>query len=383
MSWESVIGQDRAKTILRSSISHDRVSHAYLFSGPEGVGKDAMAIEFAKTLNCDRRSDESCGGCVSCSRISMLQHPNVRFVHALPVGKNETAGDPPLLRLTESDLSLVRDEIAKKSANPYHQLSIPRATNIKINSVREIRRESALALASTGKRVFIFSGAEDMSDEAANSLLKTLEEPHEDTILVLTTSHPDQLLPTILSRCQHIRFDPLREVDISEALQQRKGLPAAEARIIAQLARGSYLLASEMTGSSVAERRLEAVGFLRLALYLPRPDLLAEIERLSTSYPRTEMEAFLMLLQSWLHDAMLVHEGLETAAYESEALGKFVRHHTAAEYVHAIGSIDRAISLLNKNVYIPLILIQLAITLQKNIFGSSLKTRGAALETSV
>ena len=114
----------------------------------------------------------------------------------------------------------------RKAKDPYHQIAIPRATGIKINSIREIRREAPLTSASQKRRMFILSNADMLTDVAAHTLLKTLEEPPAHCMLILTTSYRDELLPTILSRCQQVRFDPLSDVQIQEGLVERDGVEA-------------------------------------------------------------------------------------------------------------------------------------------------------------
>ena len=93
MSWNSIIGQGRAKEILQRSIEQKRVAHAYLLWGPRGVGKDALALEFAKTLLCHTQGTEACGVCASCTKMRNLQHPNLKIVFALPAGKSEKNSD--------------------------------------------------------------------------------------------------------------------------------------------------------------------------------------------------------------------------------------------------------------------------------------------------
>src|SRR5713101_2537603 len=267
MSWDTIIGEHRVKRILRSSIGNNRLAHAYLFSGADGLGKSAMAIELAKTLNCEKRLADACGKCRSCTKFASLQHPNLHLVFALPVGKGEKYGDDPLAKLPDDDVLLIQEEIQRKAAHPYHHILIPRANTIKINSVREIRRESSMAMFEEGRRVFVILDAEQLGDEAANALLKTLEEPHEDTMLILVTPKPDSLLPTIVSRCHHIRFDPVPEDEIRSALVGHQGTGGHEAAPIAALANGSYGRALELSGVAFQDRRADAISLLRAILY--------------------------------------------------------------------------------------------------------------------
>jgi DNA polymerase-3 subunit delta' len=362
MSWNSVIDQHRLKHILQSSLERHRLAHAYLFSGPEGSGKYAAAIELAKTVNCERGAAEACDACPSCLQCRTLQHPDVNLIFALPVGKNEKQGDAPLAKLTDDEVALVQEQLAMKAKNPYHPIELARATTIKVNSIREIRKRSSMSAFSRGKKIFIIIDAELMNDEAANALLKTLEEPNEDTLLILTSSRADTLLPTLLSRCQHIRLDPLSPAALEAALREREGLEPDQARLIAHLARGSYTRALQYAHSSLGERRSEAVELLRAMVLKSRRELLEEIDRINTDYERPRVEELLQLLQYWLRDAMMLHAGIDSgiAGDDGGALRKFLQRYPSARYDALLDDLDRAISLLSKNVYIPLILLHLA-----------------------
>src|SRR5947207_1199986 len=110
MTWNTVIGQHGVKRILRSSIEGNRLAHAYLFSGPDGFGKSAAAIELAKTLNCETGTADACGKCRSCTKFASLQHPNLRLVYPLPVGKGEKNGDDPFAKMSDDDIALIQEE---------------------------------------------------------------------------------------------------------------------------------------------------------------------------------------------------------------------------------------------------------------------------------
>ncbi|MGA2622447.1 MAG: DNA polymerase III subunit [Bacteroidota bacterium] len=373
MAWKSVIGQERVKDLLISSLRQNRLAHAYLFSGPGGVGKDALAIELAKVLNCENAVFEACDTCSNCVKFQSLQHPNIHLIFSLPVGKNEVSGDPPLEKLTDEQISTVKEQLALKAQNLYHDIVVPKATTIKVNSIREIRRTLSLRSFGKGKSVSIIMDADQLNDESSNALLKTLEEPHENNLLILTTARPDYLLPTIVSRCQQVRFDILRNEEIQDALVRRKQLDASRAAIIAQLANGSYARALELISTSLLELRNEAVEFLRSALHRKREDFLQAIDNIVTGSNRPEIEQFLYLLQSWLRDTMAAREGSGRVVNidNLDALKKFVDHYPEIDDVAVARLIQRAISLLNKNVYIPLILLNLGIELRKLILPKS------------
>lgn len=354
-------------------LQRNRLAHAYVFSGPEGVGKDAVAIELAKVLNCEHGTITSCESCPSCAKFGSLQHPNLHLIFALPVGKGETAGDSPTEKLSGEDLASLREQVVLKAKNPYHKIVLSKASTIKVNSIRGIRTSSALTSYGSGKKVFVVMDAEQLNDEASNALLKTVEEPHENTLLILTTAHPDLLLPTIVSRCQQIRFDYLRDVEIQQALQQRENLDAEKASLFARIANGSYSRALELMSSTLLEQRKASVDYLRSALRRSRVELFQTIDQIVSGSERAEIEEFLNILQSWLRDAAALQEGSDKVINvdDIESLKKFVAHYSEADYVSVFRAIGRSISLLNKNVYIPLILMNLAIDLRKSILRTS------------
>ncbi len=368
MIWPRVIGQQRVKQTLLSAIRSGRMPHAYLFHGGEGVGKDAVAIELARVLHCQRSREEACGQCDSCRTITSMQHPDVRLVVALPVGKGEKSDDAPLAKLTEPEIKTIQEEYRAKGENPYHRIAIPRANIIKINSIREVRRESSMSTVQRGRRIFIISEADQMGDEASNTLLKTLEEPSGDTMLILTTSHKDALLPTILSRCQNIRFDPLSEDEIRTALVERNNVEKERATLVARLANGSYTRAEDLLSDDVESERQEVVNFIRHALAPNAPVLIEDVERVADRKDRDLISRFLVMMLMWFRDAMVLSNGGSIINLDQQDdLKRFVGRFPAADLIAVLADVERAISLLERNVYIKLVLIDLAYHLKTHI----------------
>jgi DNA polymerase III subunit delta' len=370
MSWTRVLNQSRAKEILQTVLEKGRMAHAYLFSGPPGAGMDAMALEFAKTVNCERSSTEACDQCSSCQKANRHQHPDIHLVFALPVGMGEKSGDSPMAKLAEEEVAAVREQIEMKWNNPYHKISLNRATAIKINSVREIRRETSLMASEKGRKVFILFDAELMNDEASNALLKTLEEPPPQTLLILTTTQPSQLLPTLSSRCQHLPFQPLTTEDVRLGLLQRENVSEQEADSVAVLSKGNYARALQLLQTDYRKQRDEFLDFLRLAVKGKIAELLQHIDRVTVENDKDEIIEGLQFLQGWLRDAMITQQtaGKQNRAAD-ESLHKFVTRYTNVDYRSADDEIERAISLIGKNVYISIILLTLAFSLEKTITG--------------
>jgi DNA polymerase-3 subunit delta' len=309
--------------------------------------------------------EEACGMCAACRAVAKMQHPDVRLIIALPRGTGETKDDGPLDRLSASDLDSVRESLARKAADPYVRIALPRATGIKVNSIRELRREAAAGTSDGKQRVFLISKADQMNDESANMLLKTLEEPVGPCMLILTTARRDALLPTIRSRCQEIRFDPLREEEIRDALVSRGAADLTRATLAARLANGSYTSALELLGEDLQEERREAVAFLRHVLGAHVLPLGKDIDRLADAKDRDLVARFLILLLVWLRDALaLRHGGTIINVDQQEDLERFVSRFPAADLREAMGQVEHALSLLDRNVYIKLVLLHLAVRLK-------------------
>lgn len=377
MSWDRIIGQRRAKLALRAALVSGKIPHAWIFTGAEGVGKDAAAIEVAKVLRCENPGPNAmpCGHCHGCLTTSALQNANVKFVFALPTGKGEDGrSDAPMLKLSDAEITQIQEQVALKSSDPYHNISIPRAQQIKISSVREIKRDIVFAATEEGWRVVIISEAHLMGEEAANAFLKTLEEPAPRTLLILTTSHRERLLPTILSRCQEIRFDLLTDAEIADALVERNGLDMTSAQLLAKLAEGSYGRAVELTSGDINQVRFDVISFLRAALKRSPTAVHAEIERLTAINDRTHLERTLSLLALWLRDCFALRAtGRDEVVVNQDQLKdirSFNTNFAGASLERLLWSVEEGIRAVRGNAQIPLVFTVLSMRLEQACFQS-------------
>ena len=370
-----IIGHQRVKKILYHAIVENKVASAYLFSGIEGIGKDGLAFEFAQTLNCSNpviktNSIEPCHQCRNCKQFDKLAHANLDYLFSIPSGGADSKSDNPLEKLTKSQVEDIKKQIEAKAKNPYHKITIEKANQIRIVQVRQIKNKlSRSGNASTGRRVVIVSHADEMTTEAANAFLKTLEEPPENITIILTTSRPDSILQTIHSRTQEIYCSPLPDDLIVEKLLQDVDCSQAEARIAAALGQGSYTTALESLTEENMELRNYPIQLLRISFKKNyyRTELLKEIDSIS-KYDKKEVIQLLSLMLFWLRDvSILTQSGNENNVINLDQLDiikKFSAAYGKNDISCGIKIIEEAIGLVPRNVNVRLILISMFIKLR-------------------
>ncbi|WP_379137115.1 DNA polymerase III subunit delta' [Paenibacillus sp. sgz500958] len=194
MPFQDILGQDNAKRLLQNALRNESVSHAYLFSGPAGCGQMKTALTFAQAIFCTTSQDDACGECLECRKVEHGNHPDL-------------------------------------------QLLAPDGASIKIDQIRDLQRTFSYRSGGTNPKVYIIDGADKMTVQAANSLLKFLEEPPAPAVGILIADNGRSLLPTIQSRTQRIPFSPLHPEIMLQALAS-EGIPAPLARCAVSLTAG-------------------------------------------------------------------------------------------------------------------------------------------------
>lgn len=271
--------QMKAIHLLSTLIRKGTFPHAFLFTGIEGVGKQSVAMMFAMACNCadvgaqlsvvsdpSTQTTDPCGVCRSCKKIRSGNHP---------------------------DISLIE----------------PTGVFIRIDQIRSVCHTLGMKPYEAKVRVVIIANAGAMNPEAGNALLKVLEEPPDRTVLILTAIQTTDLLPTIQSRCQHIRFDPILREDLESLLIRRQGLDPDEAMIIAALANGSYSKASLMSRKNWINRRNWLLCELNRLLSVddskpfPVARVFAFAEKLSKN--KEILQDSLEIIKTWLRDLII------------------------------------------------------------------------------
>jgi DNA polymerase-3 subunit delta' len=262
--WAGIVGQPAAVALLQRAIAQNRLAHAYAFVGPSGVGRRRTAIAFAQAALCP---GQGCGTCATCRRVAASQFTDCQVVAPTP---------PP--------------------GNPK---GVP---TIRIEQVRDLERTAALAPLEGSRKVFVLDEAERMTLPTAQALLKTLEEPPPRTHLVLIVQNPLALPPTVLSRCQRVRFGPLGEAEAARLLESR-GIPPAASGLLARLAQGRPGLALGLDLETLRARREAALALL--AEPLPRLGVLLD----AAPTDRQTVAAYLEFYWSWYRDALCLAAG--------------------------------------------------------------------------
>lgn len=378
MSWEKIIGLEREKILLQKAILSGKIASAYLFYGSEGIGKRAMALQFAKSINCEKpiidtekSSIDSCNVCQSCKMMNSFTHPNLHIVFSIPSGKSGDAkSDTPLSRLDDKQIAELQAQIERISTNPYHRFLLQGAHTIKIDQIREIKKKIALTSARSGKSFIIIFNAEEMTRESANAFLKTLEEPNENTHIILVTSQKDALLDTILSRTQLFFFHTPTIEEIKFGLIEKYNVEPNKAQIIASLSNGSVSACLEQLEKEFVDLRSELVDVLRIALRKKgyRIELIDRIDKLIKENDSREIISALMLFEMWFRDVLFYSKSQDILKIINldmkEVIQKFVNNINNFDYSEAIKLIEKSINLIKKNVNIQLILVNLYLGLR-------------------
>src|ERR1044071_9054981 len=298
--FDELTGNAHVKAVLKRMLVSDRLPGAMLFTGEEGIGKKLFALEVARALNCRTpKENEACGVCSSCVRIRKLNYP-----------QRDDADELTQIIWTDyPDVGLV---VAPKRV-------------LRVEQMRQIEKEANFRPFEGKARVFLIDEADKLNDASANALLKVLEEPPRTSHLILITARPAMLLPTILSRCQMIRFSPLTPAEIESHLV-KTDLDAKTARLRARAAGGS--MGRAVSGDLVtftSQRKAMLKVLNALVLSNDRAQLLRSAEQLNEAQYKDEFEERLDVLETLIRDGWMLSLGVDTSRIVNEDLAAELR----------------------------------------------------------
>lgn len=371
--WKNIISQGHVKEKLKSVFLSRKIGHAYLFEGTDGVGKDAAAIEFAKLLNCTDLigGSEACDKCNNCRKITSFRSEYFKLICALPAAKTDDTDFDPVEKLAGSDFDEYLEQFAIKSENPYHRIILAGANNIRINSIRDLVSKIYLSAPAGKIKVFLISEADKMKQEASNALLKILEEPPKNSVIILTTSKVNSLPQTIIGRCQRVHFEPLNEKDIIDKLFINGSYPEKQVKLAARLCFGSYSRAMDLLKLGIEELRNTALDYLLSLLKNDYAQVIAICRNVSAKNDKEKTRQFLFFLNIWIRDLLRVKasgnaDPEELTNYDlAERLGKLNANFPNSDIFNIVLELEEAEKLIGQNIQLTLILVNLSLRIKK------------------
>lgn len=325
-------------------LANGRVPGALLFAGADGVGKKLFAVELARALNCRTPEGvEACERCPACERTGKFPYP----------ASDDREAHKKVIWSEFGDVGMLL---------PYNR-------SILVDGVRDLERESNFRPFEGRARVFVVEDADRMNESASNALLKTLEEPHPTSHLILISSRPASLLPTIRSRCQVVRFAPIAAADIEQYLVREHRRSGEEARLAALLSRGRLAHALELNLDKYRAERDSMLDTLE-ALVAPadRMRLLRAAEDLSDAKRKDDFEPRLEVLETLIHDVWLLSQEAPNAVLVNEdvrerlaRLGERVESRRPARWLARIAELRAQLAVnINRRVATDALLLSMA-----------------------
>ena len=308
------------KRSLISMVERNHVSHALLFAGPRGSGNLAISLAFGAYLLCKKpEKTDRCGECSNCKQLDGLAHPDLHFSFPYIVKRP---------KITTSE-SFQRNFLDSLNANPYMslkdwELKIAGANKqciITVDESSDILKKLSLKSFAGGYKIMVIWMPEKMHASASNKLLKTLEEPNPKTVIFLVTEKPDELLPTIISRTQLVKCDPLSDEDVKHGLMEKKGVSEAIAAEAARGAEGNYDLAVKLAENSGAVSvYFELFTEWMRACVAPGQRDITEVSEKIAALSRDEQGYFLDYCLDFLHQSLnYAYLGPSEARFSGEA----------------------------------------------------------------
>jgi DNA polymerase-3 subunit delta' len=347
-----LVGQHNARSQVENMFRSGRLSHAYLLSGPEGSGLTAFALAMAEIVNgVDHLTDLK--GTAFSKKSSWYTHPDIHLFIPLPatVGVSELQARLELLAKDPYEIvdfsvrPALTDSGGSKNRRAFYSIDYYHS---------EIRPKTVYKPNEGRRTVVILTGIDTMRKESANAFLKLLEEPSDNVLFILTATKTDQLLPTIISRCQHIRLNPLSENEIREGLEQFDGKDPEEAAFLARLSDGNYALTRHFDVETLQQTRSEVIEFLRCSYTQDVPKLIPMIKDWNKSLNRENQIALCNTLEQFLRDIMVFRETRDQSLINNidriDVIEKFCESMNDALIMEMIEHLNSLKGLLYQNV---------------------------------
>lgn len=365
MLFREVIGQHQVKQGLCDSFNQGRVPHAQLFTGIEGNGKMALALAYAQYVNCaNRTADDSCGVCASCVKYAKLEHPDLHFVFpVVKKGSSSVISDNYIKEwrsyLKETPYVSINGWVSQLNAENKQPMIYEAESSSIVNKLSKRAYEADY-------KVMIIYSPERMNITCANKLLKLIEEPSPKTLILMVSDTPEDIITTILSRCQNIATPPIKAPDMSQALMDRNYLDAESAKRIGRMASGSYIRAQEMLVQD-ANEQYNFENFRSLMRLAFQKDVLG-LKQWSDDMSkrgREQQKHFFIYAQHVVRESFMANFRNEDLSYvspiEAEFISKFAPFTNENTVTAMLGQMEQAQFHIERNVSSKMVFFDLAL----------------------
>lgn len=347
-----IAGNPKVKLVLTNILNSKNIPHAFLFSGNTGLGKDNAAISFAKELNLIDSNDEIKKSKLIHS-INSFSEPYIKYIFPLPRGKNETDQNGPYEKLSPDDIEIINSELQIKSKNPFHKIRIPKANQIKVSSIRDIKKILSLNYDDINYRIILISEAHLMNEESQNALLKNLEEPPNRVVFILTTSAPEKLRETIISRCWKIDFQPIPDQELKKILIEKFNIEEELTDDVIAFSEGSVQNAILLIENNLNELLEKVIRILRYSFGRRYNSALKEFEDIVSGSDQLKFKLIIRLLLTWFNDLQRYRFNPESRMFfqgYSDTIQKFDEKFPDINIQPVINSLDNISSYTRSNV---------------------------------
>jgi len=263
--FENILGQEKTLQVLKNAINSDKISQAYIFYGPPGVGKLLTALTFAKAMNCTTQSETQnrpCNVCKACVKIDKYMHPDVKLIFPIP---NYDLDEQGVVK-KDAEYKTYLKYIETKTNTPWKDYIFDKVCAIRIEQIRALQKDILISKYEGKKKVYIFEGFDNLTLQAYNAFLKTLEEPPIDTHFILIVNNLEKLLPTILSRCIRLAFHPISVDVLENYLLNTLHTTPLKAKLFSRLSNGSLEKAIDLYHNENLETMEITIDFLNIVI---------------------------------------------------------------------------------------------------------------------
>ncbi len=325
MAFKDIKGQEKPVERLKAFLRQERLAGAYLFTGPQGVGKTLAAFTFAKALNCLNDDADACDACASCVKINSSQHPDVHLIDAsLPAG---AAGE---------------QKARKQEAG----------AEIKIEYIRQLESQISLRPYEGRQKVFIIQDAHNLNQESANAFLKTLEEPPAHSVIILISAKPELLFKTVLSRCRTVKFFSLNRGALAAVLKDEYHCDETLTHFLSYFCEGRLGLALQLKQRDILREKNKAIDDFIFSTN--------NVFENTRAHHRDTLKMHLNIAATWFRDIYVIKAGLPAQEIinldRKDELMKFSSRYSLADLDRVFDCICDSLSYVNQNINVKLLL---------------------------